>query len=219
MRQAKNYAEYIATTTATHNQQLLNAKTPEQYIEVLHSQLAECMSSLQICLDVLCEEQMYACKWRSQCKQTGKQLENIRTLFSRSNLERSRISRKEQRLVAMLSSDHYGIFDDSEVQSRPHTTLEAIRSSATREGSRPVSTTKPPNLFRDFSNLSREHTPGSKFSLDSAQRTSNLGMRRDSSVPATMKRTGTLLQNGSTASLFSIDDNVNHVASASTDIE
>lgn len=92
---------------ATRHQQLSQAKDLNEKISILEDQSSQTMNSLSVCLDILCEEQVYAWKWRSRCKALGKQLEEIRNLFSRVNLEASRIVRKEQRVVGSILYKEY----------------------------------------------------------------------------------------------------------------
>jgi hypothetical protein len=99
MRHAKNQVEQLFVSMATRDLQLSQANDLNEKIIILEEHSSQTMNSLSICLDLLCEEQIYAWKWRSRCKALGRQLEEIRNLFSRVNLEASRMIRKEQRLV------------------------------------------------------------------------------------------------------------------------
>ena len=119
IRQARNQVQYLFVSMATRHQQLLNAKDSDEYISILEEQSSQTMNSLSVCLDLLCEEQIFAWRWRSRCKQLGKQLEDVRNLFSTVNIQASRITRKKQRMVGSVLYKEYIKSDLSE--SKPKT--------------------------------------------------------------------------------------------------
>jgi hypothetical protein len=111
-RQAKNQYEYTKTIVAQQTRDLLNTRTPEEFTKGLQSQISDCMTSLQIALDVLAEEQRFAWKWRSQYYKSKKQLDLISKLFSDHQLQSLRLTRKERRMVnGLIQEKNYGLID------------------------------------------------------------------------------------------------------------
>eukprot|EP00842_Homolaphlyctis_polyrhiza_P004476 jgi/Hompol1/5029/HPOL_000564-RA len=81
---------------------LLEAKTPGKYVQVLHQQLSEMTASLYECVDALAEEHKHARRWRSQCEIMAERLENIRALFDEERRQRVKFYNKRQLQVNAL---------------------------------------------------------------------------------------------------------------------
>lgn len=180
IRQATNQVEYLSVSLATRQQQLTKAKDNNEKISILEEQSAQTMDSLSVCLDLLCEEQVYAWKWRSRCKQLGRQLEEIRNLFSRVNVEANRMARKEQKMVGSI------IYKDYKRSSIIKTIQTAPPKTPTSPNLGPIRSSRPVNMHsrshpRNFSTTSacsdsssRPHTSVTIQSIDISSTLSKL---------------------------------------------
>ena len=139
----------------------------------MEDQSSQTMNSLSVCLELLCEEQIYAWKWRSRCKQLGRQLEEIRNLFSRANIEANRMVRKEQRMVGSILYKEYirsGTLKTPPVPNTPssHGNINSsltplIRSQNNRSN---IGKNSPNSILSDI--RSRPHTGITHQSIDSS---------------------------------------------------
>ena len=84
---ATHHAESLNRMITKQTQDLLEAKSPEGYIKILHRQFNDMTSSLYECVDALAEEHKLVKRWRYQCEITTRRLENIRRLFEKERIE------------------------------------------------------------------------------------------------------------------------------------
>ncbi|KAI8925643.1 hypothetical protein BC831DRAFT_460068 [Entophlyctis helioformis] len=96
VQQATDHIQAMTRLMTKQTHDLLNARTPEKYVQVLHQQLSEMTASLHECLDALAEEQRLAKRWRGQCEIMAKRLESVRQLFDKERFERAKFYGKRQ---------------------------------------------------------------------------------------------------------------------------
>nr|KAJ3420967.1 hypothetical protein HK105_004825 [Polyrhizophydium stewartii] len=96
VRKATDHVNALTGMMTRQTNDLLEAKTPEKYVQILHQQLNDITASLFECIDALAEEQNHARRWRAQCGVMAKRLNNIRVLFDQERIIRSKFYAKRQ---------------------------------------------------------------------------------------------------------------------------
>ncbi|KAJ3128710.1 hypothetical protein HK098_003702 [Nowakowskiella sp. JEL0407] len=149
-KQTRDRHHHLSTVLSNQAQQLLSSSNPEEYIQILHTQLENSLTAIHDCIDLLAEEQQLCLHWKHKCKRLKQKFayfieETYSLRDSEKNIFRERTLGKHRKqflineLVPVIQSrqmvvdgQNHGFKRISSASSKSHRATNIIENSSIR---------------------------------------------------------------------------------------